>query len=152
MKIVMDDLSGTAIAQFLEEHVREMRAVSPPDSKHALDLAGLRIPEVTFWSVLDDDLLVGCGAVKRPDAGHGEIKSMRVAPSHRKRGVASTLLRHIITEARDMGLVQLSLETGSSEFFEPARRLYLKHGFEYCEPFADYEPDPNSVFLTRPLS
>jgi putative acetyltransferase len=151
MKIVVDDLSGPEIARFLDEHVQEMRSISPPESKHALDLDGLRRPEITFWSVLDGETLVGCGAIKRLDAGHAEVKSMRTAPARKRSGIASLILEHLITEARRMGFTQLSLETGSAEFFLPARRLYQKFGFDYCPPFADYQPDPNSVFMTREL-
>jgi putative acetyltransferase len=151
MEIVVDDLTGPEIAEFLEEHLREMRSVTPPESVHALDLDGLRIPEVTFWTMLDDGEIAGCGAIKLLGDGHGEVKSMRVAPTHRRRGVASTLMEHIIGEGKRMGLSRLWLETGSFEFFEPARRLYLKHGFELCGPFADYELDPNSAFMTKSL-
>jgi putative acetyltransferase len=152
MEILVDDLSGPEIVKFLDEHIQEMKAVTPPESKHALDLDGLRVPDVTFWTVMEDGAVVGCGAVKVLDASsHGEIKSMRVAPSHRRSGVASMLLQHIISEARQMGLSRLFLETGSFEFFEPARRLYIKHGFEYCGPFANYKENPNNVFMTKPL-
>jgi putative acetyltransferase len=151
MKIVLDDLSGPEIAGFLDEHVQEMRALTPLESKHALDLDGLRKPEITFWSVTDGDSLVGCGAIKRLDAGHAEVKSMRTAPARKRSGTASLLLEHIITEARRMGFTRLSLETGATEFFLPARNLYEKFGFDYCEPFADYRPDPYSVFMTRAL-
>lgn len=151
LRIVVDDLSGQEIADFLAEHIAEMKAVTPPGSKHALDLDGLRVPEVTFWSVYDGAGLVGCGAIKALDDEHAEIKSMRVAPSHRRCGVATTLLRHMLAEARARGFSRVSLETGSFGFFEPARRLYRSHGFEYCDPFGDYRPDPNSVFMTRRL-
>jgi putative acetyltransferase len=151
MKIVVDDLSGPKIARFLDEHVQEMRSITPPESKHALDLDGLRKPEITFWSVVDDDTLVGCGAIKRLDAGHAEVKSMRTAPTRKRSGIASLLLEHIITEARRMGFTRLSLETGAAEFFRPARKLYEKYGFDYCQPFADYRMDPYSVFMTRVL-
>jgi putative acetyltransferase len=151
VKIVIDDLSGPEIAEFLEEHVREMLSITPPESKHALDLDGLRKPDVTFWSVFDGDTLVGCGALKRLDAEHGELKSMRTATARKRSGIASLLLEHIIAEARRMGCSRLSLETGSAEFFLPARTLYEKFGFRYCEPFADYRLDPYSVFMTRAL-
>lgn len=151
MKIVVDDLTGREIAEFLEDHVRQLRAISPPESKHALDLDGLRRPEITFWTALDGDTIVGCGALKRLDATHAEVKSMRTAPARTRGGVASSLLGHIIDEATRMGFRRLSLETGSAEFFRPARRLYEKFGFTYCEPFADYRPDPNSAFMTRVL-
>jgi putative acetyltransferase len=152
VQIVVDDLSGPQIAAFLGEHVQEMRSITPsPESKHALDLDDLRKPEVTFWSVIDGATPVGCGAIKRLDASHAELKSMRTAPARRRDGVASMLLEHIITEAKRMGFTRLSLETGSYEFFLPARKLYEKFRFEYCEPFADYQADPNSVFMTRHL-
>lgn len=152
MRIVVDDLSGPEIAAFLEEHIREMRATTPPESKHALDLDGLRRPEVTFWSVRDEGVIVGCGAIKALDDVHAEVKSMRTAAARKRSGVASLLLGHLITEAARMGFTRLSLETGSAEFFAPARSLYEKFGFTYCEPFADYRPDPLSVFMTRTLS
>jgi len=148
---VVDDLTGPQIARFLEEHVAEMLSISPPESKHALDLEALRAPDVTFWSVLDGGTVVGCGALKRLDAGHAEVKSMRTAVARKRSGIASLVLGHIIAEAGRMGFARLSLETGSADFFAPARKLYEKFGFTYCEPFADYRPDPLSVFLTRAL-
>jgi putative acetyltransferase len=151
LKIVVDDLSGPQIRGFLEEHVRQMRSITPLESKHALDLDALRQPGITFWSVMDGGTLVGCGAIKRLDASHAEVKSMRSAPARQRSGIASRVLGHIIAEATRMGYTRLSLETGSTGFFEPARKLYAKFGFEYCGPFADYRPDPNSVFMTRTL-
>lgn len=151
MKIAVDDLSGPEVAEFLDEHVREMLSITPPESKHALDLDGLRRPEVTFWAVRDGDTVVGCGAIKRLDERHAEVKSMRTAVARKRSGIASLLLGHIIDEARRLGYTRLSLETGSDDFFAPARRLYEKFGFDYCEPFADYVPDPLSVFMTRTL-
>ena len=151
MDIRVDDLSGPEIAALLEEHIVDMRAVSPPESKHALDLDGLRQPDITFWTAWDGGALAGCGAIKVLDAQHAEIKSMRTAFAHRHRGVASALLRHIIDEARKRRIQRLSLETGSMAFFDPARRLYAQFGFIYCGPFADYREDPNSVFMTKTL-
>ncbi|GAA2149860.1 GNAT family N-acetyltransferase [Actinomadura napierensis] len=151
MRIVVDDLSGPEIAAFLDEHVREMRSITPLESKHALDLDGLRAPDVTFWSVVDGGVVVGCGAIKRLDASHAELKSMRTSTARKRSGIASRLLGHILAEAERMGFGWISLETGSDDFFLPARRLYERFGFEYCEPFADYRPDPNSVFMTRAL-
>jgi putative acetyltransferase len=148
---MVDDLSGPEIAAFLEDHVRDMLAITPLESKHALDLDALRRPEVTFWSVLDGDALVGCGAIKWLDDRHAEVKSMRTAADRRGTGVASRLLEHILAEAQRNGFSRLSLETGATEPFRPARRLYEKFGFEYCGPFAAYRPDPNSVFMTRAL-
>ena len=152
MRIAVDDLSGPEIAEFLAGHVQEMRSVSPPESKHALDLDALRAPEITFWSVWDAGLIVGCGALKRLDAAHAELKSMRTAPAVKRSGIASLLLTHIIAEAAAMGFARMSLETGSAAFFEPARKLYEKFGFQYCEPFADYIADPFSVFMEKLLN
>ena len=151
MKILLDDLTGTEIAGLLEQHLQEMRAVSPPESKHALDLEGLRRPEITFWTVWDGASRAGCGALKELDPSHAEIKSMRTAPEHRNKGVATMLLRHILAEATRRNYRRLSLETGSMPFFESARRLYRKFGFACCGPFGDYKEDPNSVFLTKEL-
>ncbi|MEV5893268.1 GNAT family N-acetyltransferase [Nonomuraea fuscirosea] len=151
VRIVVDDLSGERIAAFLREHMREMRSTTPEESVHALDLDGLRRPEVTFWSAWDGEAVVGCGAVKRLDAAHAEVKSMRTAAERKRTGIASLLMEHILIEAKSMGFARLSLETGSTEFFLPARRLYERFGFAYCEPFADYRPDVHSVFMTRQL-
>lgn len=149
--IRVDDLSDPRIAVFLEEHIKDMRAVSPPESKHALDLAGLKQPDVTFWTVWNAETLVGCGAIKRLSGEHAELKSMRTAPSLRRSGVASGLLQYIIGEAQRLGYQRLSLETGSMPFFQPAQSLYAKHGFTYCAPFNGYHEDSNSVFMTLEL-
>jgi len=151
VQIVVDDLTGPDIAALLEAHTAELRGISPPESKHALDLEGLRRPEITMWSVWDGMTLVGCGAIKDLGDGHAELKSMRVSPAHRRRGIASLLLRHIIDEARARGFHRISLETGSMAFFEPARALYARHGFTPCGPFDGYTADPNSVFMTMRL-
>jgi putative acetyltransferase len=144
-----DDLSGPEVAELLVDHLREMHVHSPPESVHALDLDALRKPDITFWSIWSGDELVGCGALKGIEPGHGEIKSMRTAPEFRGRGAGKVMLRHILDEAQNRGYKQLSLETGSMAAFEPARRLYESYGFEYCEPFGDYILDPHSVFMTR---
>jgi putative acetyltransferase len=128
-----------------------MRATSPLESVHALDLAALREPGITFWSVYDGGRLVGCGAMKKLDDDHAEVKSMRTASDLKRSGIASAMLEHIVREARARGFSRLSLETGTPKHFELARKLYEKFGFEYCAPFADYRLDPNSVFMTRVL-
>nr|WP_282450229.1 GNAT family N-acetyltransferase [Microbulbifer sp. CAU 1566] len=143
----MDDLSGEEIAVFLQAHIDDMRAISPPESKHALDLKGLRSPEITFWSAYHGGVLVGCGALKELTSEHGEIKSMRTGATARGKGIATAVLQHILGEARKRGYTRLSLETGSMDFFKPAHRLYTRHGFELCAPFADYVDDPNSLFM-----
>lgn len=151
MEIRVDDLRGPEIARLLEEHLRNMYEVSPPESVHALDLDALRRPEITFWSVRQDAELLGCGALKELDARHGEIKSMRTATSYLRKGVAASLMRHILEEARRRSYRRLSLETGSMAAFAPARSLYAGFGFLPCGPFADYVDDPNSTFMTREL-
>ena len=128
-----------------------MYELSPPESVHALDLAALRRPEITFWTAWDDGALLGCGALKELDRAHGEVKSMRTAANQRRKGVARAMLEHIVAEARARSYARLSLETGSMAAFLPARRLYEGFGFTYCAPFADYTDDPNSVFMTRTL-
>ena len=150
-RIVEDDLSGAAIRGLLEQHFAGMLANSPAESCHFLDFDGLRAGDVTFWSIHRDGALAGCGALKQLDAQHGEIKSMRTADAFLRQGVAARMLVHIMGEARARGIGRLSLETGSSPAFEPALALYARHGFDECEPFADYEPDPFSRFLTRAL-
>jgi putative acetyltransferase len=151
MNIRIDDLRGPEIRALLEEHLRSMREQSPPESVHALDLDALRQPEITFWTVWNGGELQGCGALKELDAGHGEIKSMRTAYAHRRRGVARRLLAHILDEARRRAYARVSLETGSMAAFAPARELYAQFGFAGCGPFAQYREDPNSVFMTRRL-
>ena len=135
----------------LDEHLREMYAASPPESVHALDLSELRASDVTFWTAWDGEELLGCGALKALDAKHGEIKTMRTSRKHLRKGVAAAILEHITNVARERGYERLSLETGSGGPFDAALRFYEKHGFEYCEPFAGYVPDPFSRFMTRSL-
>ena len=151
MEIRHDDLAGAQIRALLAEHLHSMHELSPPESVHALDVAALLKPEITFWSVWSRGELLGCGALKELIPVHGEVKSMRTASPHRRKGVARALLEHIIAEARRRSYRRLSLETGSMDAFEPARRLYVSFGFEYCDPFEGYIEDPNSVFLTRTL-
>ena len=148
MNIVEDDLTGGPVLALLERHMAHMRSLSPPESVHALDLSGLRGPEITFWTVWDGADLVGCGALKQIDPAHGEIKSMHTAAEHRGRGVAAAMLAHILAEARRRGYRRLSLETGSMDGFIPARMLYARNGFVECPPFGDYAEDPNSTFMT----
>lgn len=151
MEIKIDDLTGPEVAELVMEHHLNMRQISPPESIHALDLGKLKKPEITFWSAWEGNELVGCGALKEIEELHGEIKSMRTSSAHQRKGVARRMLQHIIVEAKGRGYQRLSLETGSMDAFEPARRLYESFGFQYCEPFAEYIEDPNSVFMTKKL-
>jgi putative acetyltransferase len=151
MEIRIDDLSSAKTIELLREHLHSMTLHSPPESIHALDVEALRRPGITFWSVWDRDELMGCGAIKELDAGHAEIKSMRTATAHLRKGVAAALMRHILDEAKRRGYRRLSLETGSMQAFAPAHRLYASFGFERCAPFADYVEDPYSIFMTKQL-
>jgi putative acetyltransferase len=151
MEIRVDDLSGPEISQLVREHLQGVALHSPPESVHVLGLDALRQPEITFWSVWQDSELLGCGALKELDAQHGEIKSMRTASRHLRKGVAARLMGHILEEAKRRSYRRLSLETGSADAFAPARSLYTRFGFQPCGPFADYVEDPYSVFMTREL-
>lgn len=151
MRIETDDLTRPEIHALLEEHLRHMYEVSPPESVHALDLEKLRRPDITFWTAWEGETLLGCGALKALDATHGEIKSMRTPSALRRRGVGRAMLAHILDVAKSRGYTRLSLETGSMDAFLPARRLYESFGFTTCPPFADYRPDPNSLFMTLRL-
>ncbi|EOS57120.1 hypothetical protein C812_01440 [Paenibacillus barengoltzii G22] len=149
--ITVDDLSGPEIIAFIGEHLANMTESSPPESIHALNVDGLKQPDVTFWSAWIDGELAGCGALKELNREHGEVKSMRTAIPHRGKGVAKQMLAHILEEAVRRGYQRISLETGSMEAFAPARKLYESFGFTYCGPFEDYVEDPNSVFMTKLL-
>ncbi len=151
MRIVEGDLSNAQVVALLAEHLEAMGENSPAESIHALDLTGLREPEIAFWTAWEDSELLGCGALKELDARHGEIKSMRTANAHLKRGVASAILTHLIAEANGRSYARLSLETGSGIAFDPAHSLYVKFGFGYCGPFGDYREDPFSRFMTLAL-
>ncbi|WP_395246004.1 GNAT family N-acetyltransferase [Agromyces sp. MMS24-K17] len=149
--IALGDLDDPRVLRLLEDHLADMHATSPAESVHALDVTGLKDPRVTFWALADGDAVLGCVALKELDAGHGELKSMRTDASARGRGFGGLLLAHVLEEARGRGYARVSLETGSQEFFAPARSLYAKAGFAECGPFADYRLDPLSVFMTLDL-
>ena len=149
VRIERDDLSGEAVRALVAEHLEDMYATSPPESVHALGLDALVGPGMSLWSAWRGEELLGFAALKALDERHAEIKSMRTTRAARGSGVGARLLAHLLEQARAAGYARLSLETGSEPYFAAARRLYLRHGFAQCEPFADYVPDPNSVFLTR---
>jgi putative acetyltransferase len=151
VRIELDDLSRPEVHELLREHLDNMYELSPPESVHALDLAKLRAPDITFWTAWDDSRLVGCGALKQVTPTHGEIKSMRTPKALRRRGAGRAILTHIVDEAKRRGYKRLSLETGSQAGFRPAQTLYESAGFARCGPFADYTDDPNSVFMTLEL-
>jgi putative acetyltransferase len=144
-------LDDPRVVDLLNYHATSSRAQTPPGSSHALDLSGLKSPDVSFWSAWEGETLLGVGALKRLSSDHGEVKSMHTAQAARRRGVAGAMVRHIIGAARDAGLARLSLETGSSQYFRPAVQLYIGYGFVECPPFGDYKTDPNSIFMTLDL-
>ncbi len=152
MDIRPADLDDPRLHALLGEHLRDMAGHSPPESIHALDLGGLRHPDIRAWTAWDGGTLLACGALKALDATHGEVKSMRTAQDHRRRGAGASMLAHIIAEARARGLRRLSLETGTAAAFAPAHALYARFGFEPCGPFGDYRPDPYSCFMTLALA
>lgn len=143
-----DDLQDPLVHALLREHLAGVALHSPPESIHALDLDGLRAPGMSFWTVWDGEDLLACGALKELDPTHGEVKSMRTAAAHLRKGAARAMLDHIVAEARHRGYRRLSLETGTAAAFEPAHRLYASAGFVPCGPFADYVDDPYSCFMT----
>ena len=151
MQIEIDDPARADVYALLEEHLRNMYEISPPESVHALDVRRLKVPEITFLSVREDGVLLGCGALKELDPEHGEIKSMRTPSALRRRGAGRAVLDHILAEARRRGYKRVSLATGPAQTFQAAHRLYQSVGFQLCGPFGDYKLDPHSVFMTLRL-
>lgn len=152
IRIQPGGLDDPRVVELLRHHVVTARAEAPPCSAHALDVGGLKAPEISFWSIWRGETLVGVGAWKRISPDHGEVKSMHVVQAGRGGGVGATILRHIMADAKAKGVARLSLETGVSDYFKPAVALYRRHGFVECPPFADYAPDPNSIFMTCDLA
>lgn len=148
MKIIAGGLDDSRVQQLLTYHFTSACAETACGCAHALDLSGLKSPDISFWSARDGKLVIGIGALKQLSASHGEVKSVHTAQCQRRKGVGSVMLKHIIGEARRMGLSRLSLETGAWPYSAPARELYLRHGFIECPPFGSYVADPNSIFMT----
>ncbi len=152
MQIKQGMLDDERVVALLSFHLGSARAETAPGSAHALDLGALKAADIRFWSIWDGEMLLGVGAWKRLNKDHGEVKSMHVAQASRGRGVGAALLGHILADARENGIARLSLETGSWDYFRPAVALYARHGFTICEPFGDYGPDSNSIFMTLDLN
>jgi putative acetyltransferase len=152
MRIEVDDLTRPEVHALLSEHLANMYELSPPEQVFALDLAKLRVPEITFWTVWDGAALLGCGALKELSPEHGEVKSMRTPAAMRRRGAGRAVLSRIVQTARERGYHTLSLETGSHPAFGPAQRLYQDFGFAYCGPFGGYRENPSSVFMSLRLT
>jgi putative acetyltransferase len=151
-RIIVGDLNDPRVVALVTHHLGTARANTAVGSAHALDISGLQAANISFWTMWDDDALLGCGALKQITADHGEVKSMHTVGTVRGQGVGTAILRHIIAAARERGMSRLSLETGAWDFFRPAQALYRRHGFALCPPFEGYTDDPNSVFMTLDLS
>jgi putative acetyltransferase len=151
MRVVTADLDDAEVLALLRTHLRLARAQTAPGSAHALDEAALRRVDIEVWTIRDGQALLGVGALQRLSSDHGEIKSMHTVASARRRGVGSMMLNHLVGAARAHGMARLSLETGSWDYFLPARALYRRHGFIECGPFGRYVADVNSVFMSLDL-
>jgi len=152
LRIAEGDLCDPHVIGLLQAHLVAARAATAPGSAHALDLRGLQSPDISFWTIWEGQALLGCGALKQLSSDHGEVKSMHTVHTMRRKGAGGAMLHHIIKTARERGMTRLSLETGASEYFRPARAFYKCHGFQECAPFSDYVLDPNSVFMSLELT
>ena len=148
LKSVEGNFDNPEVNELLTKHFVELRAASPEGSAHVLDILGLKVPSIKFWSLWDREKLIGCGALKFLDKEHGEFKSIRIHDNFRMQGQGINVINHLINEARKLKIKRLSIETGAGDFFKPARKLFKKTGFKVCEPFAHYKEDINSVYLT----
>ena len=151
MIIKIDDLTDPKVEALLNDHVRNMYDITPHESVHVFDVGQLRKPDITFWTAWSDEDVMGCGALRELSVSHGEVKSMKTAPQHLRKGVGREILRTIVSEARRRKYTRISLETGAAKEFEPAQKLYEQFGFQRCPPFGEYKDDPNSVFMTLEL-
>lgn len=151
VRIIRGQLEHPKVQHFIQAHLTQMHQQSPPQSVHAIGITSLQSKDIQFWGIWEKDQIVACGALKVLNHTHGEIKSMRSAPEHRGQGLGKMILTHIIDQAKRLGMQRLSLETGTQAEFSIARMLYAKHGFQVCEPFANYQLDVNSVFMTKTL-
>ena len=151
MKSIEGNFDNSEVNNLLKKHFIELRSVSPAGSTHVLDINGLKDPSIKFWSLWENNELVGCGALKFLEKKHGEFKSIRVADNYRKKGIGEKIIDHLIEEAKKLEVSKLSIETGAGNFFLPARKLFSKFGFKKCPPFAHYKIDPNSCYFTLDL-
>ena len=149
LKSIEGNFDNPKVNELLKKHFIELRAASPEGSAHVLDIPGLKIPSIKFWSLWEDGKLIGCGALKFLEEGRGEFKSIRVQDNYRNKGNGVKVIDHLIEEAKKLRIKRLSIETGAGKFFEPARKLFKKCKFEPCEPFAHYKKDINSMYLTK---
>jgi putative acetyltransferase len=151
-RIELDDLTRPQVLALLEEHLRNMYELSPPDQVFAFDASTLKGPGISFWTAWEGDTLLGCAALREISSTEGEIKSMRTPRAQRRLGAGRLLLNHIITVARSRGYRRLYLETGSHPAFAPAHTLYGSAGFQVCGPFGSYHENGNSIFMSLSLA
>ena len=151
LKSIEDNFDNLEVNELLTKHFVELRAASPEGSAHVLDIPGLRVPSIKFWSLWAGEKLIGCGALKFLDKEHGEFKSIRIHDNFRKQGQGINVINHLINEAKKLNIKRISIETGAGDFFIPARKLFKRTGFSECEPFAHYKVDINSVYLTKKI-
>ena len=152
MKSIEGNFDNSEVLELLNKHFIELRSVSPEGSAHVLDIEGLKDQNIKFWSLWEDNLLMGCGALKFLNKEHGEFKSIRVVDSFRKKGNGIKILKHLIFEAKKLNIKKISVETGTGDFFAPARKLFNKCGFKLCKPFDHYKEDPNSCYMSMLIS
>ena len=148
MKSIEGNFDNSEVLELLNKHFIELRSVSPEGSTHVLDIEGLKDKNIKFWSLWEDNLLMGCGALKFLNKEHGEFKSIRVEDKFRKKDNGIKILKHLIFEAKKLNIKRISIETGTGDFFTPARKLFNKCGFKLCKPFAHYKEDPNSCYMS----
>ena len=151
MKSIEGNFQNSEVNELFNKHFIELRSVSPEGSTHVLDIDGLKDKSIKFWSLWDNNQLIGCGALKFLEKNHGEFKSIRVADKFRRSGIGEKIIKHLIEEAKKLEISKLSIETGAGDFFIPARKLFSKFGFKKCVPFAHYKEDPNSCYFTLNL-
>ena len=149
IKSIEGNFDHPEVNELLKKHFVELRAASPEGSAHVLNISGLKVPSIKFWSLWENNELMGCGALKFLDADHGEFKSIRVHDNFRSKGYGIKVIKHLIKEAVKLNIKQISIETGAGKFFEPARKLFKKCDFKPCKPFAHYKEDINSLYLTK---
>ena len=151
LRSIEGNFNHPEVNQLLKKHFIELRAASPEGSAHVLDIPGLMIPSIKFWSLWEENQLMGCGALKFLNENHGEFKSIRIHDDFRRKGYGDKIINHLINEAKKLNIKRLSIETGSGSFFTPARKLFKNCGFKPCPPFAHYKEDINSLYLTKLL-
>jgi len=152
MKLIEGNFEEPKVDELLKKHFIELRSVSPAGSTHVLDINGLKDESIKFWSLWEDNQLIGCGALKFLSDTHGEFKSIRVSDKYRKKGFGEKIINHLIDKAKKLNIKKISIETGAGDFFTPARKLFSKFNFHPCEPFAHYKEDPNSCYLTKNIN